>query len=184
MKPNDLILTIDEQEIRLLSKQEVEAKLEQVATMTRICMTLKRPQAAPIANTIEKESTAGAKEGPLTVASPAPKATPSPSPLRAQPAVSVMNYITGEKRTDTLMMSRTSVVRINAIVHVYVVLTCYSIYSICARPSLRSSTRLAAQSADALARRCFQNGETSRFPTPRLRKRNWLKIFSSSTTNS
>ena len=126
VKPNDLILTIDEQEIRLLSKQEVEAKLEQAATMTRICMTLQRPQAAPIAKTPEKESTAGAKEGPLTVASPAPKTTPSPSPQRAQPAVSIMNYITGEKRTDTLMMSRTSVVSINATVHVlYVVLTCY-----------------------------------------------------------
>ena len=126
MKLNDLILTIDEQEIRLLSKQEVEAKLEQAATMTRICMTLQRPQAAPIAKTPEKESTAGAKEGPLTVASPAPRTTPSPSPQRAQPAVSVMNYITGEKLTDTLMMSRTSVVRINVTVHVlHVVLTCY-----------------------------------------------------------
>ena len=109
VKSDDLILKIAEQEVRLLPKQEVEELLEQAAAKACIYMTLRRPQAAPTANGTETESAVG-KEDLMTVTSPAPTATPSPPSQRAQPAVSVMNYITGDKLNDTLI-SRTSKVR-------------------------------------------------------------------------
>lgn len=112
VKVDDLILKIEDQEIRLLSMQDVGVMLEHAATSGCICMTILRLRAAPAAMTAETEC-AKAKDGPLTVAPPTPMATPSPSPQRAQPAVSVMNYITGEKRTDTLI-SKTAMVHILA----------------------------------------------------------------------
>lgn len=104
VRVDDLVLRIDEQETRLLSKEGMSALLHQSASKGQVCLMLMRltsggPQNLPASNNIKEDTKKSVQfQGPGT---PTPVGTPIHPPKRLPP-VTIANYETGEKHTDSL----------------------------------------------------------------------------------
>lgn len=104
VRVGDLVLRIDEQETRLLSKEGMGTLLRQSAAKGQVCLTLVRsveggPQDPSASNNIEDDARKSVRfEG---TGAPPPAVSPVCPPKRPPP-VSIANYETGEKHTDSL----------------------------------------------------------------------------------
>ena len=104
VRVDDLVLRIDEQETRLLSKEGMSALLQQSAAKDQVCLMLVRPytsgpQNLPVSNNIEEDARKSVHfEG---TGKPLPAVSPVQLPKRLPP-VNITNYETGDKHTDSL----------------------------------------------------------------------------------
>ena len=107
VRVGDLVIRVDEQETQLLSKKGLSALLQQSAVKAQVCLVIVRPttsgpQSIPVSNNIEQKDARKSVhfEGPGTSVS-IPASAPSHLPKRLPP-VTIANYETGEKHTDSL----------------------------------------------------------------------------------
>lgn len=104
VRVDDLVLRIDEQETRLLSKEGMSALLQQSAAKDQVCLMLVRPytsgpQNLPVSSNIEEDARKSVHfEG---TEKPLPAVSPVQLPKRLPP-VNITNYETGDKHTDSL----------------------------------------------------------------------------------
>ena len=106
VRTGDLVLRVDEQETRLLSKEGVGALLRQSATKGQVCLTLVRsvegvPQDPSASNNIEEDAR-NSKSVHFEGTGLSPAVVSPVCPPRRPPPVSIANYETGQKYTDSL----------------------------------------------------------------------------------
>ena len=149
VKVDDQVLRIDEQETRLLSKEGMSALLHQSAGKGQVCLMLMRPtsggpQSLLPSNKREEDS----RKSVLLEGPGAPTLTSTPAhPPKRLPPVTVANYETGEKHTDSLFAKAAVVCFV--FMHVCLPSRFLPPQALLFTPTSSRSTPLAARSSDA-----------------------------------